>query len=138
MFGHDSVKRVSAYLGALNSDAAERLVLTTSRPLTITKAYLLNEGAVTANDTNYLTGSLINRGTGGSGATVAAQRSTTVAGGGISSKVPWELTLSSSAANLVLDAGEALSYVHNEGGSGQDLTDAQLVIEYVLGTGPAQ
>jgi len=138
MFGHQTAQRVSAYLGALTSDGAERLVLTTSRPLTITKAYLLNEGAITANDTNYLTGSLINRGTNGSGTTVVAQRSTTVAGGGVSAKVPWELTLSSGAANLVLDAGEALSYAHAESGTGQDLTDAQLVVEYVLGTGAAQ
>lgn len=138
-FGHENVHTVAVQVGSLTTNNAERCVFYASAPCTITKAVLLNDVAVAKDASNYLTETLTNKGINGSGSTAVASNNTSNASGqAIVAEAPWELALSSTLANRVVDTGEVLSLVHTEAGTGADLASATLVIEYVRGTGPAQ
>lgn len=71
---------------------------------------------VTGADTDYCTPSVINAGTDGAGSTVVASKAYTNGVDAVA-LVPESLTLSSTAADLIIEAGETLAYLSNMTGS---------------------
>jgi len=79
----------------------------------LTAVYFIGEDALAANDTNYVTWTITNKGTGGAGSTAmlaATDPNTTKATGGsaIGALDARALTVHGTAANLVVAAGEGL------------------------------
>jgi len=104
----------------------------------VAKIAVLDTTAIAANDTNYGTGTAYNKGTTGSGTTsVAAQTTKATGGAAVAAHCAWELTLSTTLANLIIEAGEALSFKWTEAGSGQDLVAAQVQVEWIPHAGMA-
>jgi hypothetical protein len=85
--------------------------------LTITSAVLIPSAAITANGTNYLTLSFFNRGAAGAG---TAQWATARSYASVNSvkATPETLTLSSTAADLSLTAGDVVQIENAPTGSG--------------------
>jgi hypothetical protein len=77
---------------------------------TVTSVSITPEAAVTAHGTNYRTFRLVNKGAAGSGSTVVASFATdTVTTDDLVAFDEKELTLSGTAANLVVAAGDVLA-----------------------------
>ena len=77
----------------------------TGLSLRLLSAYVFDSTAIAANTGIYVTCSVINRGTAGAGTAVMA---TGVGTAGLSAKTPKALTLSTTASELVADAGEQI------------------------------
>jgi hypothetical protein len=78
---------------------------------TVTAAYVIPEAALTASDSLARTLTIYNRGQTGVGTTVVATLTTTVAGGSWVAMDRKDFTLSGTAANLVIAAGDTLECV---------------------------
>jgi hypothetical protein len=89
--------------------------------LEITGAKWVPAADVTANATNYFTLNLRNRGTGAAGATLPASRS--YAATNSTAFVPEDMTLSGTAANLLVAEGEVLTVSKVNAGTGLAMPD---------------
>jgi hypothetical protein len=97
---------------------------------------LVNMAAITGNASNYGTFALTNRGTAGSGTTSVASRATdTATTDDVAAKVPWTVTLSTTPANLYVEADEELTASWTITGTGDDLTQALIEVDYIPTTG---
>lgn len=86
---------------------------------TITAAYFLTAGTITANGTNYTTLALNKYdGAGGAGAVAASRATDTVATDDVAALVPWALDNSGTAANLSLSAGNVLGVTGTKASAG--------------------
>lgn len=95
----------------------------------ITAVNFVPSAAITANGTNFSTYTLTRYTAGASGATVASRAwsaTDSVA------ETPEAMTLSGTAANLLLAVDDTLSVVKTHGGSGLTIPDGILVIRYQL------
>lgn len=111
-------------------------VFRASQRCKITGVRLVNMAAITGNASHYGTFALTNRGTAGSGTTSVASRATdTATTDDVTAKVPWTVTLSTTPANLYVEAGEELTASWTITGSGADLTEASVEIDYIPTTG---
>lgn len=139
--GTDYMPMVTAVrVGPLTgSDSTELAVFRAPAKCHLTGAYLVDKTGVTGHTENYGIATLTNKGTAAGGSTAVATRSTNIATThNITAYKPWELTLSTTAASLELAAGDTLALDWSEAGTGQDLGDATLVINWAYGTGAGQ
>jgi len=89
---------------------------------------LLNGATIAAHTQNYGTLTITNELTDASGTTVLTSDTTkTVA---VTALVERTLTLTSTAANKIVNRGEVLSATWVEAGTGADLTNASIIIEW--------
>jgi len=97
----------------------------------IDAVYIVPTTAIADDATDYVGVAVKNKGTAGTGTTVVASRDFDAADGSddVAACTDAALTLSSTAANLLVDAGETLTAAVTKGGSGESL-DGILVIEY--------
>ncbi len=128
-----------AHVGSLvGSSATEVALLEAPVRLRVNKVSLLNGDAIAAHADNYGTGTVYNKGTTGSGTTsVAAKTTKTETGAAVVAFAGWDLVMSTTPANLVLEVGESLAFKWSEAGTGQDLTLANVQIEWVPHSGMA-
>ena len=125
------------YLGAFTgSSSTVRPLFTAPVACRIVSIKLMDLTGVTAHTQNYGTATVYNVGTAGSGTTSVAARATdTATTDDITAFAPWDITLSTTEADLELAAGEALAFKWTEAGTGQDLGGALVVVNYAIGTG---
>lgn len=97
--------------------------------LTITGVTFIPSAAITADGTNYSIYTLTNK-VAGAGSTSVATRSW-IATNSVAS-TPEAMTLSATAANLVVAADDSLEVVKTHGGTGLVIPDGLLVINYKL------
>lgn len=95
----------------------------------ITAAVFVPSAAVTANGTNYSVYTLT-RYTAGASATTVATRSWAATDS--VAETPESLTLSGTAANLLITAADTLSVVKTVGGTGLVIPDGLLIVTYKL------
>ncbi len=124
-----SVTSVGAMTGSAET---EKPIFVAPRTCTILGIDLLDNTAIAAHSSNYGIATVYRKGAAGtSSVLVATKRTSSV---GIAAHVPFALTLTTTTANLTLDANEALTFKWTENGTGQDLTAASVAVHYVLGT----
>ena len=82
----------------------------------VVAAYVIFQAAITGADTNYCTPTLLNAGSAGVGTTVIASKAYT-SGVDAVALLADALTLSGTAANLLVSAGEMLAYLSDMTGS---------------------
>lgn len=95
-------------------------------------AKVIYQAAITGQATNYITAKVINAGTDGAGTTVIGSKAYT---NGVDAAVlvPEDLTLSGTAADLIVKAGETLAYLSDMTGSSvPDDTQKIVQIDYQL------
>jgi hypothetical protein len=117
--GAPAERTISAVVPPI-STAGDDDVYTIGRAVTgtVTKVTYTPDADVTASaNPNNRTYSLINKGADGTGTTVVATR-TTVTGNDLSEFDEWELTLSATAANLVVTDGDILAWSSTGNGTG--------------------
>lgn len=93
----------------------------------ITGVTFIPSAAITANATNYSVYTLTRYTAGASGTTVATR---TWAATDSAAETPEAMTLSATAANLILATGDTLSVVKTVGASGLVIPDGALIISY--------
>ena len=98
--------------------------------ITVTAVKWLPEEAVTGAATNYVTHKLRNLGTAGSGTTDVASLAFSTTAVTASAKVPKAITLSSTATDLDVSAGEVLEWLVDASGSGLACPKGTLHIWY--------
>jgi hypothetical protein len=98
-------------------------------PATVTSVQYVTPSAITGADTNSRTVSLINKGAAGSGSTAVATLALT-SGVNTVAYVPKAITLSGTAANLVLAAGDVLNWNSLHVGTGIADTGGLVVVSY--------
>jgi hypothetical protein len=96
---------------------------------TVTSVQYVTPSAITGADTNSRTVSLINKGAAGSGSTAVATLAL-VSGVNTVAYVPKAITLSGTAANLVLAAGDVLNWNSLHVGTGIADTGGLVVVSY--------
>lgn len=102
---------------------------------TITGINVLVGTTITANDTNYWTFAVTNVGAAGAGTTAilaASDANTTKATGGtgITALDTTALTLNGTAANLAVNAGDAITFTATKAASAANLVEATIQINY--------
>lgn len=95
----------------------------------ITKVVFVPSSAITADGTNFSTYTLTNK-VAGAGSTAVASRAWSATNSVAST--PETMTLSGTAANLLVGAGDNLEVVKTHGGTGLVIPDGLLVITYRL------
>ena len=122
----------TVYTGVLTgSNSTEVLLLAPAESVTISSIKLTNMAKITGDTENYGTLTCYNRGSAAAGTTsVAARSSNSTTANDILAKIPWALTNSGTAADLVIDSGEVLTALWSEAGTGQDTTDSSITVEY--------
>jgi hypothetical protein len=95
----------------------------------ITSVNFVPSAAITADGTNYSVYTLTKYTAGASGATVATR--SWIATNSVA-KTPEAMTLSGTAANLLLAADDTLEIVKTHGGTGLAIPDGLIVIRYQL------
>lgn len=95
----------------------------------VTAAVFVPSAAITANGTNYSDYTLTRYTAGASGTTVATR---SWAATNSVAETPESMTLSGTAANLLLSSGDTLSVVKSVGGTGLVIPDGLLVVTYLL------
>ena len=127
-----------AYLGSLiGSSGTEVPIFKAPMRCRVMAVSLMNTAAIAAHASNYGTATCYNKGSTGSGTTSAAARSMTVAGGAVAAFDPYDLTLSTTPANLIVEEDEVLSFDWAEAGTGADLTLAAVQVDWVPHAHPA-
>lgn len=96
---------------------------------TITGVTFVPADAVTANATHYSVYTATRYTAGATGTAVASR---TWAATNSVAETPEAMTLSATAANLVLTAGDTLSMVKTHGGNGVVIPDGAVIIDYKL------
>jgi hypothetical protein len=109
--------------------ADEFPVLRAPRRMKVTGARFIPKAAITADATNYLTLTLRNRGAAGAGTTQVAARS--FATGNAAAFVADAMTVSATAANLILAAGDVLTAEKLNSGTGLALPAGTLEVAYL-------
>lgn len=109
----------------------------------IKKISIVNSTAHAAHASDICTAAVTNLGTAGAGTTAVASQTTDsdVTGyAAITAHTPWNLILSTTAANLEMKTGEVLKLAVTEGGTATsgDLAAASVHIDYVTGSGIGQ
>lgn len=133
IFPDVDVVHIGAFTGSASTEEA---VWIAPAKCVILGVSLVDKTGVTGHTQNYGTATITNKGTAGSGTTSVAARSTNVATtANITAWKAWPVTLSTTAADLQLAAGDVLTFAWTEAGSGQDLGGAALQIKYALGSG---
>lgn len=94
----------------------------------VTGVTFVPSAAITANGTHYSVYTLTRYTAGASGTTVATR--SWIATDSVA-ETPEAFTLSATAANLVLAAGDTLSMVKTHGGNGLVIPDGALIVAYV-------
>lgn len=109
--------------------SAERPVFRAADACTVTAAYFLPGGALTADNTDYAVLRIQKRdGVGGSASTVASY-TTNVAGGSLTAQVTKSL---GTITNASVAAGSILTFEITKGGSGVAVPAGQLLITYTV------
>jgi hypothetical protein len=122
---------VTARLGALTgSDSTEVVCWVPAEACTVKAVKLVDITGITGHTTNYATLTVYNRGSAGTGSTSVAARATSGTANTITAKSAWDVTVSTTAANLVLAAGDCITAALTEAGTGQDLAGASLTLHY--------
>lgn len=102
------------------------------KDITVTAVKFLTAGTITADGTNYTTLALNKYDGAGGSATIVASRATdTVTTDDVAAGVPWALTLSGTAANLDVDAGEVLGVTGVKASAGVAVPAGIIVVEYI-------
>lgn len=96
----------------------------------VLRVYYLPGGALTAHDTDYATITVSKYTAAGGSKTTVATITTAITGGSGDwvAFVPEEITLSATAANLILESGAILTYEVSKAGSGVALPAGKLVV----------
>jgi len=127
------------HIGAVDVSAAvHRNIFVAPCACVLKRVAIINGTAKAKHADNNLTATVKNLGSAGTGTTtVATQTSGSVA---ISADIPWELTLSTTLANLELADGDVLQLQCAEGAAGQGDLDAEaaVIVEWVPGNGPGK
>lgn len=97
--------------------------------ITITAAYFIPQANITGQDTNTMTVKVINAGTDGSGTTLIASKAYT-SGNNATALKPEALTLSTTAANLDIDAGEVIAYFNDQAGTGLNCPEGVIEVHF--------
>lgn len=105
-------------------------ILEAEQAITITGARLIPNAAITANGSNFFDLALINKGAAGAGNTSVATRSWAATNS--VAFVPEAMTLSGTAANLNLAAGDVLDLARTVTGTGLAMPDMLVVVKYRL------
>lgn len=100
--------------------------------ITVTGVVWTPGAAMTANDTNYVTLTLRNRGAAGAGTTTLATRAYTVAGGNSVAGQAEVLTLSATAADLLGAVGDVLTAQFTHTASGLAIPAGLIEVIYRL------
>jgi hypothetical protein len=105
--------------------------------MTLQAAYVGVKTSITANDTNYQTFSLTNKGQAGAGSTAmlaVSDANTTKATGGFSMTGYdiHELTLHGTAANLEVAANDVLAFASTKAASADNLVNPILILDFQL------
>lgn len=123
-------------LGTLSATTSPlKIVAVIPRKGTITGVDLVVNTTITANDTNYWTFALTNKGTDGTGTTVllaATDANTTKATGGIGLAAydTTALTLSSTTADLNFNAGDVITLTATKAVSASNLVDLTVNLKF--------
>lgn len=115
---------IVAYLGTI-SDAGDYPVAHLSKRFVVQSVKLMNQAAITANDTNYVTLSLKKKPAGESAVEIAECDTRAAGEGSVTANVGYDLNLDADEADCAKDQDLYVTYA--EGGTGT-LTAAQLVI----------
>jgi hypothetical protein len=111
--------RAAAANGATAAATAVQVpIMTCDRPVKVVGARVVPGAAMTANDTNYVTLTIRNRGALGVATTTLAARAWTVAGGNSVAGLAETLTLSATEADLLAAAGDVLTAQWSHTGTG--------------------
>jgi hypothetical protein len=111
---------------ALGSDAQQGLGIVPF-DCTVVDVKMVPQAAVTGDDTNNFTLSVLNGGSGGTGTTSVASKAY-VTGVDSVAKVPETMTNSGTAANLNLDKDDVLVWDKTEAGSGLATVQMEVII----------
>jgi len=135
-----AIRTATIAAGAVDASATPVFYWRAPCQCVIDGIYLINSAAVAAHATDIATIAVTNLGTAGAGSDVVATRTTDsdVSGSAaIAANIAWEITKSTTAANLEVAAGEVLKIAPTEGGTATsgDLADATFQIDYLVGTG---
>ncbi len=124
--------KVSTYvLGqATAGNADDWPLLQADRPIKITGVRWIPAAAVTGANTNNFALQAINKGTGGAGTTGVTTTKTYASGTNSVAHDSEDLTLSSTATDLQLAAGEVLSLVRTVNGTGLAMPDGLVEVRY--------
>jgi hypothetical protein len=102
----------------------------------VKSAYILPGSAISANDSNYWTFTITNKGADGTGTTEllsnTAGINTTKSTGGFSLTAYKLQALTLTAANTTVTAGQVLLFTATKTGSASNLTDYSLVVDYEI------
>lgn len=108
---------IQVYIPANTGDTdVKHPVFQAPHKMKVIAVYAIFQAAITGANTDYCTPTLINAGTDGAGTTIVASKAYTN-GVDAAALVPEALTLSGTAANLIIEAGETLAYLSNMTGS---------------------
>jgi hypothetical protein len=99
-------------------------------PAKVLRVYYLPAASLTAHDTNYATITVSKYTAAGGSKTTVASATTAITGGtgNWTAFVPMEITLSATAANLILESGAILTYEVAKAASGVAIPAGKLVV----------
>lgn len=101
--------------------------------ITITAVNIIWREAVTgANSTTGFVAKVLNLGTAGAGTTVIASKAFEATTDTATALAPTALTLSSTAANLKVSAGEVIGYMSDQGTTGKADPEKTVVLDFVI------
>jgi len=135
-----AVQTATIAAGAVDASATPVFYWRAPCQCVVESIYLVNTSAVAAHATDIATVTVTNIGTDGTGTTSVASQTTDsdVSGSAaIAAGIPWQITNSSTVADLEVAGGEVLKIAPTEGGTAGsgDLADATFQINYLVGTG---
>jgi hypothetical protein len=103
-------KRVYVPACTVAGGSIKHPIMRAEKGLKVTAVHFIGQGGFTAADTNYWKASVINAGTAGTGTTEIANKSFVAATGNLVALSPNSITLSATAANLLVSVGETIAY----------------------------
>jgi len=128
LFDKDLSGSVQMYIPANAGDTdVKHPIFRAPHKMKVLAVYAIFQTALTGADTNFVTPTVINAGTAGSGTDVIASKAYT-SGVDAAALVPEALTLSGTPANLVIAEGDVLAYLSDMSGSSVN-DDNQKVIQ---------
>lgn len=106
-------------------------ILRCPHKMKVVAAYVIFQAGITGADTNTFTAKLLNGSTDGSGTTLIASKAYT---NGVDATAldPESLTLTSTATDLICDAGDVLEYFSDQAGAGLQDEEKIIQIDYQL------
>jgi hypothetical protein len=103
----------------------------TGATVNLTGATVVFDSAITSNDTRNFAIQLFNTGTDGTGTTAITSLVTfNTTRGDLAALTPLSLTLSTTAANLLVTAGQVVTVTKTKNGGGIDMPNGKLALQY--------